>query len=141
MYLENSKVKDFVKSEIICKLEDFKNCDESVYSCDLAYTIFESDNINGAYFCNDWTAKQWIKEHFDDLSEIIEELQAHFDEDFYNKILLDFFHNPDCFIVVVVLEVANYLLSQCKYINENWNDKITLTNDVIDTISLQVDEL
>ena len=141
MYLENSKVKDFVKSEIIYKLVDFKNYDEPVCACDLAYIIFESDNINGAYFCNDWTAKNWIKEHFDDLSEIIEEIQSQFDKDFCDKIMIDFFNNPDSFIVVVVLEVASYLLGQCKYIDENWDDKIILTNDIIDIICLQIDEL
>lgn len=147
MYLENSKVKDFVKSAIIYRLEDFSinnNYDyecTQVYACDLAYKLFEDENINGSFFYDTVQAKNWIKEHFDDLSEIVEELQTYFDEDFYNKILLDFFKNPDCFIVVIVLEVASYLLGQCKYINENWNDKIILTNDIIDTICLQIDEL
>lgn len=143
MYLENNKIKDFVKSEIVRKLEDFENyiCDDYVYACDLAYELFENENIDGSFFYDTIQAKKWLSEHFDDLSEIIEELQFQFDEDFCNKILLDFFKNPDCFIVVVVLEVANYLLGQCKYINENWDNKITLTNDIIDTICLQVDEL
>lgn len=138
MYLENNTIKDFVKSEIICKLEDFEN---SIYVCDLASELFENENIDGSFFYDTVKAKKWISEHFDDLSEIIEELQLQFDEDFCNKIMLDFFNNPDCFIVVIVLEVASYLLGQCKYINENWNDKITLTDDVIDTICLQLDEL
>lgn len=143
MYLENNKIKDFVKSEIIRKLEDFENyiCDDSVYACDLAYKLFENENIDGSFFYDTVQAKQWITEHFDDLSEIIEELQFQFDKDFCNKIILDFFNNPDCFIVVVVLEVASCLLGQCKYIDENWNDKITLTNDVIDIICQQLDEL
>ena len=143
MYLENNKIKDFVKSEIVRKLEDFENyiCDDSVYACDLAYELFENENIDGSFFYDTIQAKKWLSEHFDDLSEIIKELQLQFDEDFCNKILLDFFKNPDCFIVVVVLEVANYLLGQCKYINENWNNDITLTNDIIDTICQQLDEL
>lgn len=143
MYLENNKIKDFVKSEIVRKLEDFENsiCDDSVYACDLAYKLFENENIDGSFFCDTVKAKKWLSEHFDDLSEIIEELQFQFDDDFCNKILLDFFNNPDCFIVVVVLEVASYLLGQCKYIDENWDDEITLTNDVIDIICQQLDEL
>ena len=147
MYLKNSKIKDFVKSEIVCKLEDFSidnnynyECTQ-VYACDLAYKLFENENIDGSFFYDTIQAKKWLSEHFDDLSEIIEELQFQFDEDFCNKILLDFFKNPDCFIVVVVLEVANYLLGQCKYINENWNNDITLTNDIIDIICQQLDEL
>lgn len=143
MYLKNSKIKDFVKSEIVRKLEDFENsiCDDSVYACDLAYKLFENENIDGSFFYDTVKAKKWLSEHFDDLSEIIEELQFQFDKDFCNKIMLDFFNNPDCFIVVVVLEVASYLLGQFKYIDENWDDKITLTNDVIDIICQQLDEL
>lgn len=143
MYLKNSKIKDFVKNEIVCKLEKLENsiCDDSVYACDLAYTIFESENIDGSFFYDTVNAKKWISEHFDDLSEIVEEIQTQFDDDFCNKILLDFFKNPDGFIVVVVLEVANYLLGQCKYIDENWDNKIILTNDIIYTICLQLDEL
>ena len=143
MYLENNTIKDFVKSEIVCKLEDFDNsiCDNSICVCDLAYELFENENIDGKFFYDAIKAKQWISEHFNDLNEIIEEIQYQFDEDFCNKIMLDFFKNPDCFIVVVVLEVASYLLGQCKYIDENWNDEIILTNDVIDTICLQLDEL
>ena len=143
MYLENNKIKDFVKSEIVCKLEDFDNsiCDNSIYVCDLASELFENENIDGKFFYDTVKAKKWLSEHFDDLSEIIEELQSQFDDDFCNKIMLDFFNNPDCFIVVIVLEVASYLLGQCKYINENWEDEIILTNDVIDTICQQLDEL
>lgn len=145
MYLENNKIKDFVKNEIVCKLEDFENsiCDDSVYACDLAYKLFENENIDGSFFYDTVQAKKWLSEYFDDLSEIIEEIQFQFDENFCNKILLDFFKNPDCFIVFVVLEVASYLLWQCKYINESWDgdDKITLTNDVIDIICHQLDEL
>lgn len=145
MYLANSKIKDFVKSEIVRKLEDFENyiCDDSVYACDLAYELFKNENIDGSFFYDTVKAKKWISEHFDDLSEIVEEIQTQFDEDFCNKILLDFFKNPDCFVVVIVLAVSDYLLSQCKYINESWDwdDKITLTNDVIDIICQQLDEL
>ena len=112
-----------------------------VYACDLAYKLFENENINASFFYDTIQAKKWLSEHFDDLSEIIEELQFQFDKDFCNKIMLDFFNNPDCFIVVIVLEVASYLLGQCKYINENWDDEIILTNDVIDTICQQLDEL
>ena len=147
MYLENNKIKDFVKSEIVCKLEDFiidNNYNYEymqIYACDLAYELFKNENIDGSFFYDIIQAKKWLSEHFDDLSEIIEELQSQFDENFCNKIMLDFFKNPDGFIVVVVLEVANYLLGQCKYIDENWNDKITLTDDIIDTIYQQLDEL
>lgn len=145
MYLENNKIKDFVKSEIVCKLENFSSDNNynyeyiQIYACNLAFKLFQR-NVDGLFY-DTVKAKKWISEHFDDLSEIIEEIQFQFDKDFCDKIMLDFFNNPDCFIVVIVLEVASYLLGQCKYINENWDDKIILTNDVIDTICLQLDEL
>lgn len=133
-YLQYSKIKNFVKQEMIEKLENLKDYNASFYSSDFGFSLFESENVNGAYFCNDYNARNWLKKYFDDLSEIIEELKLQFDVEYCNKILLDFFDNPDRFIVVIVLEVSSYLMGKCKTINKNWNDEITLSNELINTL-------
>lgn len=133
-YLQYSKIKNFVKQEMIEKLENLKDCNASFYSSDLGFSLFESENVNGAYFCNNDNVRNWLKKYFDDLSEIIEELKLQFDVEYCNKILLDFFDNPDRFIVVIVIEVSSYLMGKCKTINKNWNDEITLSNELINTL-------
>lgn len=140
-YLKDSKVKDFVKDAIIRKLEDMKGWNEKHYCCDLSYTLFECENINGAYFCNSKTAKEWVNKNFEYIGEIAEEIKFQFDADYANKILLDIFDNPDRFIVVIVLEVVSYLISQCKTIEKNWNDKIVFDDEIIEKLIEEVEEI
>ena len=59
--------------------------------CDLSYTLFESENVNGAYFCSNYTAKEWVNKNFEYIGEIAEEIKFQFDSDYANKILLDIF--------------------------------------------------
>lgn len=100
----------------------------------MGWSLFESENICGVYFFNNYNARNWLKEHFDDLNEIIEELKFQFDDKYYNKILLDFFNNPNRFIVFIVLEVSSYLMGKCKTIDKNWNDEIILSNELVNTL-------
>lgn len=34
----------------------------------------------------------------------------------------------------VVFEVSSYLMGKCKTIDKNWNDEITLSNELINTL-------
>ena len=140
-YLENSPIKEFVKGEIIERLEDLKGYEESHYICDLSYTLFESENVNGAYFCNNYTAKEWVNKNFEYIGEIAEEIKFQFDAEYSNKILLDIFDNPDRFIVVIVLEVASYLISRCATADKYWNDEITLTDEILNSLTHEINEL
>ena len=140
-YLENNPIKNFVKREIIERLEDLKGYEESHYICDLGYTLFESENVNGAYFCSNYTAKKWVNKNFEYIGEVAEEIKFQFDSDYANKILLDVFDNPDRFIVVIVLEVANYLISRCDTADKYWNDETTLTDEILNNLIEEIKAL
>ena len=138
-YLENNNIKDFVIDILVDKLDNLKGEEYKSYSCDLAYNLFEGENIDGVYFYNNYEATEFIKKHFEDLGEIIEELNFQFGKEYVNKLVIDIFDNPDRFCVVVFMEVASYLLSQCKIIDELWNEEIILTNDKIDKIKKELE--
>lgn len=138
-YLYYNKIKDFVIDILLDKLDNLKGENYKSYACDLAYNLFEGENIDGVYFYNNYEATEFIKEHFEDLGEIIEELNFQFDKEFVNKLVIDVFDNPDRFCVVVFMEVASYLLGQCKTIDEFWNEEIILTNDKIDKIKKELE--
>lgn len=140
-YLENNPIKNFVKREIIERLEDLKGYEESHYICDLGYTLFEPENVNGAYFCSNYTAKKWVNKNFEYIGEVAEEIKFQFDSDYASKVLLDVFDNPDRFIVVIVLEVANYLISRCDTADKYWNDETTLTDDILNNLIDEIKEL
>ena len=138
-YLEDNKIKDFVKNAIIEKLELHK--ENTFYACDLGYMLFEEDNISGTYHYSTTAAKKWIIKYFEDLDEIVEEISFNFDEDFCKKLIVDIFHNPERFAVVIILEVANYILSQCKTIEEKWDNEITLDDEIIKKLKKELKEV
>ena len=132
-YLENNDIKNEVIEELIEELENYKDTEH--YGCDLAYDLFERYNIDGSITCNAYEAKQWIKRNFDDLGEIVEEIQANGLE------IPNIFDRPELFMVVIYLEVASYLMAQCKFIDEHWNDTIILNDVNISTITKQLKEM
>lgn len=140
-YLENNPIKDFVADAIIEKLDCLKGYNETHYPCDLAYELFEGENVDGVYFYNNYKAKQWINKNFEYIGEIAEEFKNNFDSDYANKILLDVFDNPDRFVVCIVLEVANYLISRCETVDKYWNEEITLTVEIIDKLIKEIEAL
>ena len=132
-YLENNNIKNEVIEELIEKLENYEDTEH--YGCDLAYDLFERYNIDGSITCNAYEAKQWIKRNFDDLGEIVEEIQANGLE------IPNIFDKPESFMVVIYLEVASYLIGLCEFIIENWNEPFMLNNKNIFTIAKQLKEL
>lgn len=128
--------KDIIE-RIIDKLEDYEGTE--VYACDLAYTLFEGENIDGTFTYSTYEAKQWIKKYYDDIGEVWEELQFQFDKEYLMQ--FNMFDNPEKFMVLIILESANYLISRCKLIDDNWNNEITLNKKNIETLKKQLKEL
>ena len=128
-------MREDILNDLITKLEDYEGA--NVYACDLAYTLFEGYNIDGTVTYGTFKASEWIKTHFDELGEVVEDIKFNLGSEFIPNI----FDEPEKFMVVVYLEVGASLLSQCKFINDNWNDKIELTKKNINTIKEQLQEL
>ena len=131
-YLENNKIKNEVIKKLIVKLDDYK--DITVYASDLAYTLFEEYNVDGSITYSIYEAKKWISSNFDGLSEIVDEIQ------YEGLELPNIFNEPEKFMVIIYLEVANYLLDQCQIIADNWNNKLILNNNIIKIIKKELKE-
>ena len=117
-YLENNKIKDFVKDIIINELYNYE--EESFYGCDLGYGLLEGYNIDGVYFYNNYKAREFIKENFEDFGEIVDEIAFQFGSESIPNV----FAEPDKFCVVCFLEVASYILSKCKYVDDRWGEEL-----------------
>ena len=50
------------------------------------------------------------------------------------------FDNVEAFTVRMVIEGVRTILSRCQFIDNKWNDKFELTEDVIATIKEEVEE-
>ena len=121
---------DWVKSLIIERLSDYANT--TTYGCDLAYKLFEGENANGSVFCNTFKTVEFIKANYDLFGEFLEQYESNFGT------MLNPFSEPEKCHVIFLLESASAVMSNCEFISENWNNKIQLTDEVINTITEQV---
>lgn len=124
----------FCKDKIIDELPNYEGI--QVYACDLFDYLTEDINANGTFTYSTELAKDYLKEWWDDASDYWEYEKSNFGENYHNP-----FDNPEAYLVCMVIEGCNQLLSQCKFIDDNWNDKIELTEENIQTITEQVEEL
>ena len=122
-----------LKETIIDRLNDYKNT--TVYGCDLAYTLFESENATGSVLCNTYLTKEFIKENFDLFGDLVEYIDDNLD------MKLNPFLEPEKAHVILMLESSQSLLSQLDFINDYWDEKIKLTDKVIKEITDQLREL
>lgn len=121
-------LKQFMVDAITKELEEMEGME--VYGCDLGYQLFEEANINGSYTCNAYEAKQWIKEHFDELDEVVEDIKFNLGE----RAVFNPFLEPEEFMVVCMLELSSTLIGQCQTVDENWNNTMELTAETIKQI-------
>ena len=130
--MKNS-VNSFVAGVLMDKLADYAN--ETMYVSDLAYNLLEEENVNSSYFCNGHKSTLWIKEHFEDLGDIVEEYENTFGEPPANP-----FSEPENFMVQIMLLVADSIMNETNFISNFEDAEIELTQEVIDTLKAELKE-
>lgn len=127
--------KNLVIEELEQKLEDYEGA--NIYGADMSYTLLEQYNIDGTYTYNSYESKQMIKTYFDELGDVYDNYLFNFGK----EASINVFEEPENFILLMLLEKANELLSDCEFINDNWNNNIELTEENIKTIKNQLESL
>lgn len=122
-----NNLQKWVLQEMVEHLKEMEG--QTVYECDLAFQLFESENVNGSYTCDAYKARKWIKDNWFDLCEVVEEYEYEFGEYPDNCWI-----NPERFQVQIILFMASSLVTESDYIEEHWNEEIELTSDIIQTI-------
>lgn len=100
-----------------------------VYGTDLGFEITLNENNNG--FVDDpytYTAKEWIKAHFDDCAVYWEYEKDNYGPD-GNKV--NPFDDPVTYVLLIYINTVEQIISSLPYIDEHWDDEITLTPNVI----------
>jgi len=122
-----------IKSYLIDKLTDYKG--GLYYGCDLANTLTEGENVNGSVYCNSYKTKELIKENWDIFGDFLEYYKSNFDN------LLNPFTEPEKTHVCFLIMACEQMLSGCKLIEENWNNKLELTTKNIKAITKHINSL
>ena len=118
-----------VLERMIDHLDDLEGRDG--YVSELAFTLFEGENIDGSMTYSTYKAEQWIAEHFHDLGDVVEDMAADWD------ITPNPFSNPEKFMVQVVLYMAEELVYESDYLRRGRDEEEidAITYDV-ETITL-----
>ena len=131
-----NKLEKDVLARMIDKLDDLEGRDG--YVSELAFTLFENENINGSMTYSTYKAEQWIAEHFHDLADVVEDMAAEWD------ITPNPFNNPEVFMVQVVLYLAEELVYESAYLrrgrDEEEIDAITYDEGTIALIRREWEE-
>ena len=126
-----------VLSRMIDNLDDLEGRDG--YVSDLAFTLFEAENINGSMTYSTYKAEQWIAEHFHDLADVVEDMAADWD------ITPNPFSNPEKFMVQVVIYLAEQLVYESAYLrrgrDEEEIDALTYDEETIALIRREWEEV
>lgn len=105
-------------------LPDYLDCE--TYSCDLGSLLTEAPNVNGIYEEN---SRKFIADHFNDASD-----EYQYEKDNFGEVLHNPFFDPEGFVVCMLINTVESILANIPFVDENWNNKITLTQDVVNNI-------
>ena len=126
-YLNN--LEKSVLSMMIVNLDDMEG--REGYVSDLAFDLFEGENMNGTITYDREEAQEWIAELFHDMGDVIEEMAAEWD------MTPNPFSNPEAFQVQVVIFIASRLIDCSDFVARRYEeecDTITYDTETIETI-------
>ena len=125
---------DFCKEKINNELNNYAG--QTVDASELGFILTEDINANGSFTYSRELAKDYIREWWDDANDYWEYEKWNFGENVHNP-----FDNPEAYTVCMVIEGVNALLAKCPFIDEHWNEEIELTEENINLIKEQIEEL
>lgn len=90
-----------IKEDIVNRLEELEGTEH--YTTDLGFTLTETENANGSWYCSAWKAEQEVAEHFRQYGAIAEYMRDNW-EDKTNPLLeTELFH---CKAMICLYEQA-----------------------------------
>ena len=131
-------LEEWIVEDMIERLDEIEDLDGyEGYVCDLSYFLYEDDNHNGvitgyAYYDE---AKEWINQFWGELKDEMEDYEFNFGE-YPNP-----FENECAFMVKIILNAAGRLLFESEWIQENWNEEVTYTKEIIEKIKAELQEV
>jgi hypothetical protein len=132
--LELLNYEDYCKETIRKKIEDYK--DIEVYASDLSSYITEWMNVDGSATYSTHKAKRYLKEWWWEAVDYFEYVKQNFGQNIHNP-----FKYPEKFMVAMIIQGVDILISQCSIIGKKWNEKIKITQRVINKILNEIENL
>ncbi len=118
------EIVDWAKDYILDTIDDYEGV--STYGADLGNLLTEGPNADGVYEDNAW---DFISKHIHDARDEYE-----YEKDNFGEVLHNPFEDPDAFVVCMLINTVDGIMSQVPFVDENWNDEFELTPEVIEEI-------
>lgn len=130
-------MKEFItycKQYIYDHIDDYRG--QKVYPCDLGFTLTEGPNCDGTLTYSTATAKEYLKEWWDEAGDYYDYERANFGTGGHNP-----FENPEAYMVCMVIEGVRVLIDQAFMVLDiDYNEMVELTGDLIEQITEKVNE-
>ena len=108
---------------------------QTVEACELGYLITEGPNANGTLTFSTQKALDYLCEWRYDAADYYDHCV-----DSYGSVLHNPFGNPEAYMVCMVIDGCNSLLQSTKFVQEHYDERIELTQEVIDQIIEDVND-
>lgn len=125
---------DFCRETIKDNLPEYVGLD--VYMCELGWLLTNEMNSDGTFTYSRSEALDYLREWWDEAAGYWDYEKFKFGENCHNP-----FDNPEAYLVCMVIEGVNSILSQCHEVIDNWDDEVKLSQEMCDSIIEQLDEL
>ena len=131
MKTELETLTNYCKDFIIDHLPNYTGI--IVCGCDLGDTITEGINADGTCTYSTCKAKEYLAFWWNEAADYFQ-----YEKDIFGENLHNPFESPEAYMVCMVIEGVNSLLSKSKFIDDNWSDKIELTDKNIKKIIREI---
>lgn len=126
---------DYCKNYVLENIDKYEG--QEVYLCDLGFTLTEYPNCNGTLTYSREEAKNYIREWWDEADDYFQYEKGNFGTP------RNPFENPEAYMVCMVVEGVLALIDDAVDtlgMNDQWNDEVELTADLIEKIKGAVKE-
>ena len=130
----DNNIMNFMIDVLEDKLDNFEGT--LMYGADMGYGLLEEENSNDTYTFSADEAMKKKKKYFDDIREVVSSIEFNLGAENVPNAFLE----PETFMVNCMLEVSSVLCSNCKFIDDNWNNEIELSEENIKIIKSQLEE-
>ena len=125
--------KEICKDQIMSWLNDHEG--QCIYGSDIDSAIVESDHVDGTFVLGTESAKEFIKDFWEEASDTFKHWEENMGE------TLNPFENPEAFTIYMEHYGVASLLNDCEFIQDNWDEDVALTPNIINQIQLELNKV
>lgn len=115
-----------IKADMVSRLEDMTG--EESYLSDIGFSLTETENANGSWYCNAYRAKEEISQHWEEFGAIAEYMHNEWECTINPLLESEKFH---CQAMICLYEQV-FNCAVCDF--EEWNEQVIIDDGLIERV-------